>query len=216
MTRLDIFSDPICPWCYIGKLQLDAALAETPPEAPPFEIRWHPYFLNPDMPRAGMDRRAYLEAKFGSREAVVEAYMPIDEQARALGITLNHAGIERTPNTLDAQRLIHWAEIEGAQHVVVSALFEAYFQEGRDIGAPETLADIADSAGIDAAMVQRLLATDADCEEIQTRAKAGQDMGITGVPCFIVGRAHAVPGAQPADLWRNVIKELYAASANPS
>ncbi|RBI85023.1 DsbA family oxidoreductase [Rhodosalinus halophilus] len=206
MVKLDIISDPICPWCYIGKAQLDRALEAEPDH--PFEIEWHPFQLNPEMPAEGMDRHAYLEAKFGGPEKAAEVYATIAEHAEAAGLEIDWSRIGRTPNTLDAHRLIHWAGIEGCQTAVVSALFRAYFREGRDIGDPEVLADIADARGMDASVVLRLLASDADREEIAARDKAARDMGVTGVPTFIVARQHAVPGAQPTELWRKVIGEM--------
>ncbi|WP_273523963.1 DsbA family oxidoreductase [Rhodosalinus sediminis] len=206
MVKLDILSDPICPWCYIGKAQLDRALEAEPDH--PFAVEWHPFQLNPDMPAEGMDRRSYLEAKFGGKEAAAETYAEIDAQARAAGLEIDWSRIDRTPSTLDAHRLIHWAGIEGCQTAIVSALFRAYFQEGRDIGRHEVLADIADARGMDASVVLRLLATDEDREEIAGRDAAAREMGVTGVPTFIVARQHAVPGAQPPELWRKVIGEI--------
>jgi len=208
MVTLDIFSDPICPWCYIGKTHLDRALAAEPDH--PFTIRWQPFQLNPDMPEGGMDRRAYLEGKFGGKEGAVQAYAPVVEQSEAAGLTINFEGITRTPNTLDAHRLIHWAELEDAQGRVVDALFDAYFVEGRDIGDHEVLADIADSAGLDAAMIARLLASDADLDAIRTRDATAREIGVSSVPTFIVGQRHAVPGAQPPELWAKVIAEIRA------
>ncbi len=206
MVKLDIISDPICPWCYIGKTLLDQALAERPDH--PFEIEWHPFQLNPDMPEEGMDRRAYLEGKFGGKEGAVQAYLPVVERAEQAGLTIDFEGITRTPNTLDAHRLIHWAGIEGRQMPVAMALFRAYFEEGRDIGAPDVLADIADSAGMDAAVVLKLLQSTADAGDIRKRDAAFREMGVTGVPCFIVAGKHAVPGCQPPELWLKVIDEI--------
>jgi predicted DsbA family dithiol-disulfide isomerase len=206
MTRLDILSDPICPWCYIGKANLDRALEAHPDH--PFEIAWRPYQLNPDMPPGGMDRAEYLELKFGGREGAARAYAPVLEALEAAGLEADLAGIARTPNTLDAHRLIHWAGIEGRQTPVVSALFRAYFREGRDISDHEVLADIADGAGLDAAMVLRLLASEADRAEIAEADRQARAMGVSGVPTFIVGGRHAVPGAQPPELWARVIEEL--------
>lgn len=208
MTKLDIFSDPICPWCYIGKARLDRALEQRPDH--PFAIEWHPYQLNPEMPRDGMDRRTYLEAKFGGKEGAVKAYMPVVEHAKQAGLEIDFEAITRTPNTLDAHRLIHWAAIEGKQTFVVSALFKAYFVQGTDISDAEVLADIADSADMDASVVQRLLASEADVQEIRDRDAAAREMGISSVPTFIVGRKHAVPGAQPTDLWVKVMDEITA------
>ncbi|SFT50392.1 DsbA family oxidoreductase [Sedimentitalea nanhaiensis] len=203
---LDIISDPICPWCYIGKTHLDAALAQVPDH--PFVIQWHPFQLNPDMPPEGMDRRAYLEAKFGGKEGAVHAYAPVVERAAAAGLTINFEDMQRTPNTLDAHRLIHWAGIESKQTQAVDALFQAYFVDARDIGDHEVLADIADSIGMDASVVMRLLTSDADRDDIANRDTHSREMGVTSVPTFIVAGKHAVPGAQPPDLWRKVIGEL--------
>ncbi|QFS83188.1 DSBA-like thioredoxin domain protein [Roseivivax sp. THAF40] len=208
MAKLDIFSDPICPWCYIGKSFLDRALLAQPDH--PFEITWHPFQLNPDMPADGMDRRAYLEGKFGGKEGAVRAYAPVVEKAKEAGLEINFEGIQRTPNTLDAHRLIHWAGIEGRQTAAVSALFKAYFEEGRDIGARDVLADIADGIEMDASVVLRLLDSDADVAEMQNRDKAAREMGINSVPTFIVAGRHAVPGAQPPELWAKVIDEIAA------
>ncbi len=208
MIKLDIFSDPICPWCYIGKARLHRALAARPDH--PFHIEWHPFQLNPDMPAQGMDRRAYLEAKFGGKERAVQAYMPVIEHATQAGLEINLDAIATTPNTLDAHRLIHWAGIEGRQTAAVSALFRAYFIDGRDIGDTEVLADLADGIGMDAAVVLRLLASDADADDIRARDQAAREMGVNSVPTFLVNRQHAVPGAQPTDLWLSVIDEIGA------
>ncbi|MEM6887296.1 MAG: DsbA family oxidoreductase [Pseudomonadota bacterium] len=209
-TKLDILSDPICPWCYIGKSNLDRALADHPDH--PFAIEWHPFQLNPEMPAEGMDRRAYLEGKFGGKEGAVRAYAPVVEHAEAAGLKINFEGIKRTPNTLDAHRLIHWAGIEGHQTAAVDALFNAYFVECRDIGEPEVLADIADSIGMDAAIVAKLLQSGSDRDDISRRDSHSRQMGVNSVPTFIVGGKHAVPGAQPAELWKKVISELATAA----
>ncbi|MEE4346996.1 MAG: DsbA family oxidoreductase [Paracoccaceae bacterium] len=212
MVKLDILSDPICPWCLIGKAQLERALEARPDH--PFVIEWHPFQLNPDMPPEGMDRRSYLEEKFGGKERAVQIYARIAQNAEAAGIAINFEGIKRTPNTLDAHRLIHWAGIEGAQHRVVSSLMRAYFQEGRDIGDRDTLADIADSAGLDAAVIRKLLDSDADLADIRARDVAAREMGVNAVPTFIVAGKHAVPGAQPTEVWLKVIDEIMAQDAD--
>ncbi len=205
-VKLDILSDPICPWCYIGKTHLDKALANVPDH--PFVIEWQPFQLNPDMPDAGMDRREYLERKFGGKDGAVKAYAPVVEHAENAGLKIDFEGMKRTPNTLDAHRLIHWAGIENKQNAVVDALFDAYFVQARDIGDPEVLSDIADSAGMDAAVVLKLLKSDADREDIRNRDTHSRQMGVSSVPTYIVANQHAVPGAQPPEMWEKVIAEI--------
>ncbi|MBQ4823046.1 DsbA family oxidoreductase [Leisingera sp. HS039] len=205
-VKLDILSDPICPWCYIGKTHLDKALAEVPDH--PFVIEWHPFQLNPDMPREGMDRRDYLERKFGGKDGAVKAYAPVVEHAGNAGLTINFEAMTRTPNTLDAHRLIHWAGIEGKQTEVVDALFQAYFVDAKDIGDHAVLAGVAREAGMDADVAARLLQGDSDVQTIQDRDAHSRKMGVTSVPTFIVASQHAVPGAQPPELWKQVIEDI--------
>ncbi|MBU2993253.1 DsbA family oxidoreductase [Octadecabacter sp. 1_MG-2023] len=206
MVKLDIISDPICPWCYIGKTNLDRALEQIPDH--PFQIEWHPFQLNPEMPAEGMDRREYLERKFGGKDGAVRAYAPIVEMAEKVGLKIDFEGMKRTPNTINAHRLIHWAGIEGRQTFVVHRLFEAYFRDARDIGDIEVLADIADSCEMDAGVIAKLLASDADIDGIRNRDTHSREMGVNSVPTFIIDNKHAVPGAQPAELWVKVIGEI--------
>jgi predicted DsbA family dithiol-disulfide isomerase len=203
MIRLEILSDPICPWCYIGKAGLDAALEARPNH--PFAVSWHPYMLNPAMPPEGMDRRAYLQARFGPPEAVVRAYLPVQQAAERLRLPIDLGAIRRTPSTLDAHRLIHWAGIEGRQTPVVAALFRGYFAEGRDLGDRAVLADLAAGAGMDRAQVHRLLHSDADVLEIR---QADATARARGVPTFVIGGEYVVTGAQDAAFWIRVIDEL--------
>lgn len=206
MIKLDIISDVICPWCYIGKAHLDRALEANPDH--PFTIEWHPFQLNPTMPEDGMDRREYLEHKFGGKEGAIRVYGQIAEAAVAAGLDIDFGAIQRTPNTINAHRLIHWAGLEGRQTAVVSKLFKAYFKEGRDIGDTEVLLDIAEAAEMDRDMVARLLATDQDVEDIRARDANARERGVSGVPTHIVANQHVLPGAQQPDLWMNVIKDL--------
>ena len=164
-----------------------------------FEIEWHPYQLNPDMPPEGMDRQAYLDAKFGGRANADEVYGRIAEAAKAVGLDLDLQGIPRTPNTIDAHRLIHWAGLEGRQTAAVSRLFKAYFEDLQDIGERAVLLDIASGVGLDRAMLERLFETDADLDDIRARDAHARNRGVTGVPTFIIGQQHAVPGAQPPE-----------------
>ncbi|MBF9033611.1 DsbA family oxidoreductase [Rhodobacterales bacterium HKCCE2091] len=212
MIRLDILSDPICPWCFIGWTNLARALEKHPDH--PFAIEWHPFQLNPDMPREGMDRKSYLEAKFGGTEGAAEVYGRIEEHAHAAGVEIHFDRIERTPNTLDAHRLIHWAGLEGRQTPVKVALMRAYFQGGRDIGDHAVLAEIADACGLDRVMIERLLSTDADIDDIRARDAHARERGVTGVPTFVIANQHVVVGAQPPELWSNVIGDLAKAAAD--
>jgi predicted DsbA family dithiol-disulfide isomerase len=206
MIRLDIFSDPVCPWCYIGKANLDRALGQHPDH--PFRVEWHPFQLNPDMPRQGMDRAAYLAAKFGGREAALRAYAQVEAAAARAGIALEVAKVPFASNTLDAHRLIHWAGLEGRQNRMVDALFRAYWQEARNIGDPDTLARIAGEVGMDAAAVARLLASDADRDDIAARDEDARRKGVTAVPTFLIAQTYVVSGAQPPELWGEVIADL--------
>ena len=205
-VKLDIISDPICPWCYIGKTELDRALERNADH--PFLIEWHPFQLNPDMPKGGMDRVEYLELKFGGKEGALQSYAPVVERAEALGLGIDFAAIERTPNTLDAHRVIHWAGLEGRQTPLVAALFRAYFNEGRNIGDHDVLCDIAGAVGLDRDMTATLLAGNSDAEDIQKRDRHSREIGVTGVPTFILASRHAVFGAQPSKLWDSVIADL--------
>lgn len=206
MISLDIFADPICPWCLIGKARLDRALEARPNHR--FQIAWHPFQLNPDMPAEGMDRRAYLEAKFGSRNSVVEIHKPILEAAEAAGLVIDLAAVTRTPNTLDAHRMIHWAGLEGRQTAMISALMRAYWREGRDIGDPAVLAEIGASIGIAAQISARLLASEADRDTVLARDRHARARGLNAVPSFIIANQHVVQGAQPTEFWVTVIDEL--------
>lgn len=202
MTRLDIFADPVCPWCLIGKVELDRALESRPNH--PFKVTWHPFRLNPQMPPEGMDRIEYLHAKLGPRAE--EASRAVAERAASLGLELNPSA--REPDTSDAHRLIYWAGLEGAQSRVMSGLMRAHWQEARDISDPAELVRIAEAAGMNAEMVRKLLDSDADRAEVLRREAHARERGINSVPTFIVADQHAVSGAQPARLWQNVIDEL--------
>ena len=206
MTRLDIFSDPICPWCYIGKANLDRALEANPNHD--FEIEWHPFQLNPNMAATGADRRSYLEAKFGGKQNAVAAYAHVAKAAGAAGLTINFETMNRVPNTLDAHRLIHWAGLERRQTVMISTLFRAYFRDGKDIGDKATLAALAGDAGMDAALAARLLATDSDRTDIAARDAHARQRGVNSVPTFVIANQYVLTGAQPVALWGQVISEL--------
>lgn len=208
MITLDILSDPICPWCFIGKANLDRALEARPDH--PLTIQWHPFQLNPDMPEGGLDRREYLEAKFGGRDNAVKVYARVAEAAEAAGLNIDFEKIARTPNTLDAHRLIHWAGLEGRQTAAASRLFRAYFQEGQDIGDRDVLLAIAEGIGLDRQMIARLFDSDADLDDIRARDAHARQRGVTGVPTFVLANQHVVPGAQPTAFWLQVIDDIAA------
>lgn len=205
MLRLDIFSDPVCPWCYIGKANLDRALEAHPDH--PFRIEWHPFQLNPDMPREGVDKRTYLAGKFGEAQ-LTQVHLRLKEMSRAAGAEIDPDTPKRIPNTLDAHRLIHWAGLEGRQNAIVAGLFRSYWKEGRDIGNPGVLADIAATAGMDRAMIARLLDSDADADDIRARDEDARRKGVNSVPTFLIAQQYVISGAQPPEVWGNVIREL--------
>lgn len=202
MIRLDIFADPVCPWCLIGKLELDRALESRPDHN--VQITWHPFRLNPQMPPQGMDRVEYLRAKLGDRAQ--DAARMVAERAATLGLVLNPS--PREPDTTDAHRLMHWAGLEGAQTRVMDGLLRAHWQEARDISDPDELVRVATAAGMDSDVTRRLLASDADRDEVMSRETHARERGVNSVPTFIVADRHAVSGAQPAALWQKVIDEL--------
>jgi len=206
VIRLDIFSDPVCPWCLIGKANLDRAMESRPEH--PFQVQWHPFQLNPEMPKEGVGHVDYLAAKFGSREKAVQAMLQVAEHAKTAGAEIDMAKVTRLPNTLDAHRVIHWAGIEGRQTAMVARLFKAHWREGKDIGEAATLARLAGEVGMDAAAVARLLATDADADDIRARDMDARQKGVNAVPTFLIAQHYVVSGAQPVEMWQRVIDEL--------
>ena len=213
MIRLDIFSDPVCPWCYLGKANLDRALEAHPDH--PFQIEWHPFQLNPDMPAEGVDKREYLLARFGDAAKLAQIHQRFRDMAAQNGVTMDPDTPQRIPNTLNAHRLIHWAGLEGRQTLLVSALFRAYWIEGRDIGDLAVLADVAVQAGMDRAVTARLLASDADLEVIQKREAHARERGVSAVPTFLIADKYVVAGAQPPEMWGRAIEEM-TAQAGPA
>jgi predicted DsbA family dithiol-disulfide isomerase len=209
MTRLDIHSDVVCPWCYLGAANLLKALA-TREGAHPFAIRWHPFRLDPTIPPEGLDRDAYMRGKFGDVARLADSHARLVEMGRDAGLDFRFERITRAPNTLDAHRLIRWAAPESLQTRVAMVLFRRYFELGEDISDHAVLRSGAEEAGLDGAAIARLLASDADRDEVAAEARAAADMGITGVPTFIVAGRYAVSGAQPSDVWTRLMDELDA------
>jgi predicted DsbA family dithiol-disulfide isomerase len=197
---IDVVSDVVCPWCYIGKKHLDAALQGLPAASRP-TVRWHPFQLNPEMPAAGMPRRSYLEAKFGGAERAAQIYERVGKAGRAAGIDFDFERIAQQPNTFDAHRLIAWAEQQpgGDVDALVEALFRAYFVEGRFIGDRNVLAAVAAENGFDGDAARRMLDGDQGVFETSEREEQSKRIGVSGVPFFIFNRRLAVSGAQGAD-----------------
>jgi len=206
MTTLDIFSDPVCPWCYLGKANLDRALEQHPEH--PFVIEWHPFQLNPDMPPEGVDKRSYLLERFGSQQQLDTIHQRFRDIARQNGVQMDPDTPKRIPNTLNAHRVIHWAGLEGRQSFAVAALMRAYWVEGRDIGNLAVLADIAAGIGMNRAVVERLLASDADLDTITSREAHARKRGVTAVPTFLIANTYVVSGAQPPEMWGKAIAEI--------
>lgn len=195
---IDVISDVVCPWCYIGKRHLEAALSKLPVSERPL-VRWHPFQLNPDLPAVGVDRRSYLEEKFGGAERASTIYDRVRAAGREAGLALDFDRIERQPNTLDAHRLIAWAQASGRDvEPLVEALFKAYFVEGRFIGDRKVLAEVAGEAGFDAGASLEMLEGQTATAEIAEMDLRTRQSGIGGVPFFIFNEKIAVSGAQGA------------------
>ena len=201
--KIDIISDTICPWCFIGKRRLEQALGTHPPPED-VEINWQPFQLNPDMPAHGMDRGAYLTANFIGRESAGREFEVIDRAGRDHDIEFRFDLIRRTPNTVNSHRLIHFAGAHGARDAVVEALFRAYFTAGRDIGDVEQLASIAAQAGLDRDAVTRYLNSTEDVQLIARQDARSRALGIDGAPCFMVDGKYAVAGAQTPEVFYRI------------
>ena len=195
---IDVVSDVVCPWCYIGKRRLEAALAALAEREPDVEVavRWHPFELNPDLPREGVDRRAYLEAKFGGPERAASIYERVRAAGASVDLPLDFGRIVRQPNTRAAHRLIDWAQRQGTADALVERLFRAYFVDGRAIGEHAVLAAIAGEAGLDAEAARTVLTEDVGGDDIEAMERRARELGIEGVPFFIFGGRVGVSGAQ--------------------
>ncbi|WP_439814115.1 DsbA family oxidoreductase [Zavarzinia sp. CC-PAN008] len=191
--RIDIVTDTVCPWCWIGKRRLDEALAARP--LLDVVVGYRPYQLNPDMPREGMDRRTYLSSKFRSEEKAKSIYEQITQAGAELGLPFAFDRIGRMPNTLDSHRLIRWAGGAALQPQMIEVLFRRYFADGQDIGDPAVLADAADEAGLVPDLVAELLARGDDTDKIAAEDALAREMGISGVPTFLYDRKYAMVGA---------------------
>jgi len=211
---IDIVSDVVCPWCYLGEKRLEAALAEAPQ---PVAVRWRPYQLDPTIPAGGLDRAEYMAKKFGASGRLKTAHDNLTRLGAEVGLPFAFDKIKRAPNTLDAHRVIRWANSAGVQGKLVDRLFKAYFVEGRDIGDRSVLTDIAGECGLDAQLVEKLLAEGADVDLVREEIAQAQAIGVSGVPFFIFAGRLGVPGAQdPSVLLRAMAQARQAMKESAS
>lgn len=207
-VTVDVVSDVVCPWCFIGQKRLEKAVAAVPEVA--VDIHWRPYQLDPTIPPEGKDRKQYMLAKFGSEERIREIHQRIEPLGAAEGIAFDFGAIKVAPNTLDAHRLIRWAGTagDGVQNRLVRRLFQLNFEEGANIGDSAVLIEAARESGMDVAVVEALLPTDADRDAVTSEIATAGRMGITGVPCFLLEGKYAVMGAQDAETLADAIRQV--------
>jgi predicted DsbA family dithiol-disulfide isomerase len=209
IVEIDIVSDTICPWCFIGKRRLEKALAQLPSVRA--TVRWRPFQLDATIPEGGIDRQTYLERKFGAQGAR-HIYDKLRAAGAEEGIDFAFEKIKRTPNTIDSHRLLHWAEQEGRQDAMAERLFRLYFLEGEDVGDRAVLARAAAESGMDeAAVLERLDTTESRSQVLQQIEEANR-AGIDGVPCFILDGGTFLPGAQSPEVLAKAITLVVAAT----
>ncbi len=213
---IDVLSDVVCPWCFVGKRRLESALAHlasTSPELRPL-VSWHPFELNPDLPREGMERHAYMEAKFGGRARVADAHARLVAIGATLGIDFRFDAIARQPNTRDAHRLVSWAQARGDASPLVERLFVAFFIDGRNVGDRTELVRVAVETGFDGAAAADMLDSDALSDRVAATEQRARELGVSGVPFYILNDRVAVSGAQePATLLAAIEQSLGAAQS---
>ena len=205
--QLDIVSDTVCPWCYVGKRKLDRAFAERGHDG--IDHRWRPYQLDPSIPPEGYDRREYMAKKFGPEKgkSIGSALLEIGDE---LGIPFNFDKIERSPNTLASHRLIRWADGADCQDEMVEILFRRYFVDGEDIGRTDVLVDAAGEAGMDTSLVRDLFDKGADIDLVQREEQLARNLGVQGVPTFVINNQYALVGAQEAPQLIKMFDKLVA------
>lgn len=208
--QIDVISDTVCPWCYIGKRRLERAMRLRPQIA--FDVRWRPFQLDPTTPPEGVDRKAYMERKFGSSDKIKPIHNALLKAGEDEGLPFAFEKITRTPNTINSHRLIRWSHSIGVQDAVVELLFRRYFMDGADIGQISTLIEIGTEAGMDAELVEELLNSDADLEKVVHEDTMARKIGIQGVPTFLIGGKMLVSGAQDAEVLARAIDRVAAES----
>jgi predicted DsbA family dithiol-disulfide isomerase len=205
---IDIVSDVVCPWCYIGKHRIEEALKEVTDV--PVEVHWRPFFLNPWVPREGISREDYLTTKFGSVEAYKGIAGRVVAAAAEEGLSYRPELVARQPNTIDCHRLIYWAEAIGKAAEMKQRLMELYFRDGGDLTDVDVLVQAAADCGLDAEDVRRRLASDEDVALVSGRAQEAADKGISGVPTYVFAQKYAVSGAQDPQMLARAIRQVYA------
>ena len=206
--QIDIVSDVVCPWCYIGKKRIEDALALA--SDVPVHVNWRPFFLNPWVPREGISRDEYLTAKFGSPEAYKGIAGRVVQAAAEEGLEYNSDRVKRQPNTIDCHRLIHWAEADGKAAQMKQRLMELYFRDGGDLTDVNVLVQAAADCGLDADVVRKMLATDQDVELVSAQAQEAAEKGISGVPTYVFAQKYAVSGAQDPQMLARAIRQVSA------
>jgi predicted DsbA family dithiol-disulfide isomerase len=214
LPRIDVISDAICPWCYIGKRQLEKALEILEKDGLRFDVFWNPFQLNPDMPTEGVDRKKYREAKFGGPERAGQVDKRVTDAAASVGLEYHLDRLTRTPNTVNAHRLIRMAGQKGVQDAVVEAMFDAYFCNGANLGDPGELADIGQRAGLDRKEVLAMLAGDDNAREVLAGDEMARNAGIQGVPSFALQGHVLFSGAVPAEDMASAFRRAWDALKN--
>lgn len=210
--KIDIVSDTVCPWCFIGKRKLEKALAERPDLD--VEITWRPFQLHPDMPLEGADRKEFIAKKFGSHERAKDLYNNVKMAGEAVDIPFEFEKIKRSPNTLDSHRLLRWSESAGCQDAMAEILFRRFFIDGEDLGDRSVLVAAAAEAGMDDTLVARLLEEGADLDTVAQEDQMAREMGISGVPFFIIDNKYALSGAQDPASFLAAFDQIEAESKN--
>ena len=206
MIKIIILSDPICPWCYIGKKCFDEAIKQF--DSHYFSIKWLPFQLNPKMPKEGMDRKNYLIKKFGNEKKTIEVYTPIVNKFNENKIDFDLSKIQITPNTFNANQLIYWSQLEGKGNDIVENLFKAYFLEGKNLGDINCLIEIGMKSGLTKKITSTVFENTKDIKIVQDIENKYRKAGVSGVPTFIINNDYVVPGAQSRQFWQEVLKEL--------
>jgi predicted DsbA family dithiol-disulfide isomerase len=202
---IDVISDAVCPWCFVGKRRLEAARKRD--GGKDVSVHWRPYQLDPSIPAGGLQRRPYMRAKFRDEVRLAEAHSRLTALGAEVGISFDFEAITRAPNTLDSHRVIRWAGAAGVQDAIVERLFRDYFERGRDIGDIEVLVEAARDCGMDGGLTRSLLAGDGDLDEVRAEIEHAQRLGVSGVPYFVFASKLAVSGAQSIDVLARAMGE---------